>query len=674
MRIQDIDTSTPEFQNALQLIQYTHNSLFLTGKAGTGKSTFLKYVCATTKKKYVILAPTGIAAINAGGSTLHSFFKLPFYPLLPDDPRFSTPGNLKDFLKYNKAQLKLLQKVELIVIDEISMVRADIIDFIDKILRTYTHEMRIPFGGKQLLLVGDIFQLEPVLKSEERDILQRFYPSPYFFSAKVFQQMSLVSIELNKVYRQKDPAFIGILNHIRTNTVLPADLQLLNTRTDISEDNPQPQEGLAITLATRRDTVDYINQHQLDALTAKPWILEGRIEGEFPQSSLPTLMELTLKPGAQIIFVKNDRNKQWVNGTIGTVTDYNKDGNLLYVRTEDGKNVTVERATWSNVRYTYNEEEKKIEEEELGTFTQFPIKLAWAITIHKSQGLTFKHVIVDFSGGVFAGGQAYVALSRCTSLEGIQLKCPVQRRDIFVRPEIIRFSKDFNDQQHIDTALKQAEADIRYKEANDRFDQGDFEGCLDSFFKAIHLRYDIEKPLIRRFIQRKLGIVNKLKAENQRLSEEMHDLRKQLKKYTKEYLVMGDMCMSEANDPQAAIRNYDKALEMDPLNIEAMAHKGATLSSLGKLTEADKLLTKAINLSPRCFEAYFERGRNSLKSHRYEEAASDFDKATTLDPLHAEAHRLFGNALDKTGNSENAAIQWDLAEKLRKKRKKRKRI
>lgn len=669
MNIKDIDTNTPEFQDALRLVQFTHNSLFLTGKAGTGKSTFLKYVCATTKKKFVVLAPTGIAAINAGGSTLHSFFKLPFYPLLPNDPRFSSPARLRDFLRYNKAQLKTIQKVELIIIDEISMVRADIIDFIDRILRIYTHNLRVPFGGKQLLLVGDIFQLEPVVKGDERTILEKFYPSPYFFSANVFKEMSLVSIELTKVYRQKDPAFVGILNHIRNNAALPADLQLLNTRVTASDTAEAPDGELRITLATRRDTVDFINRKQLDAIKEKPFILRGEIKGEFSESALPTLMDLTLKPDAQIIFVKNDRNKQWVNGTIGTIIDYDRDAEHLHILTDEGKNVTVERVEWSNVRYTYNEEEKKIEEEELGVFIQFPVKLAWAITIHKSQGLTFKNVTIDFTGGVFAGGQAYVALSRCTSLEGIRLKCPVQRRDIFVRPEIIRFSKEFNDKSSIEQVLKLAQADIRYKEAVMAFDKGDFENFLETFFKAIHLRYDIEKPLVRRFIRRKLNVINGLRAENAGLKEELLEQRRQMKKYAKEYLEMGHVCINEANDLKAAIRNYNKAMEMDPLLTDAYIYKGMAQSERGQLREALGTLNKAVKLSPASFMAVYARGKNYLQMQKYEEAAADFDKATTLKPLHSNAHKLFGDALEKTGDEEGAAIQWALAEKLMKRKK-----
>ena len=356
-----VDTNNAAFQDALNLIQYTRQSVFLTGKAGTGKSTFLRYVCEHTKKKHVVLAPTGIAAINAGGSTMHSFFKLPFYPLLPDDPNLSLQrGRIHEFFKYTKPHRKLLEQIELVIIDEISMVRADLIDAIDRILRVYSHNLREPFGGKQLLLVGDVFQLEPVVKNDEREILNRAYPTPYFFSARVFSQIDLVSIELQKVYRQTDSVFVSVLDHIRTNTAGAADLQLLNTRYNAPV--KASENDMYITLATRRDNVDYINERRLAELPGEAVTLQGEIHGEFPESSLPTLMELTIKPGAQIIFIKNDSEKRWVNGTIGTISGIDADG-IIYVITEDGKELDVHRESWSNIRYRYNEEEKKIEEE-----------------------------------------------------------------------------------------------------------------------------------------------------------------------------------------------------------------------------------------------------------------------------------------------------------------------
>ena len=564
------DTDNREFQDALNLVRYTRQSLFLTGKAGTGKSTFLRYICANTKKKYVVLAPTGIAAINAGGSTLHSFFKLPFYPLLPDDPNLSLQRNrIHEFFKYTKAHRNLLEKLELVIIDEISMVRADIIDAIDRILRVYSHNLREPFGGKQVLLVGDVFQLEPVVKSDEREILQRFYPNPYFFSARVFSQIDLVSIELKKVYRQSDPNFIGVLDHIRGGTAGAADLQLLNTRYGISlSTEANKKEELYITLATRRDNVDYINERHLAELPGKPECFMGEIRGDFPESSLPTAQELFLKPGAQIIFIKNDFERRWVNGTIGTVNGFDMDGGILYVTTDNGRECDVKRESWRNIRYTYNEEKKLIEEEELGTFTQFPVKLAWAITIHKSQGLTFSRAVIDFTGGVFAGGQTYVALSRCTSLEGIRLKKPISRADIFVRPEITEFATRFNNRTAIDRALKQAPADMFYASAARAFDKGDFQTCLDDFFKAIHARYDIEKPAAQRLIRRKLDIINRLRKENQALKAAAIEKEKTLVKYAREYITMGDECLKH-DMKEAAMRNYEKAVALCPKFKEA---------------------------------------------------------------------------------------------------------
>lgn len=658
-----LDTDNKEFQDALQLITHTRQSVFLTGKAGTGKSTFLKYICNHTKKKYVVLAPTGIAAINAGGVTLHSFFKLPFRPMLPDDPDLSlSHGRIFEFFKYPKEKRKIIAEVDLIIIDEISMVRADIIDCVDRILRVYSGNMRLPFGGKQLLFVGDVFQLEPVVPSDQKEILSLFYASPFFFSARVFKDINLVPIELQKVYRQTDSVFINILDRIRNNAARKQELDTLNGRYFPSFE-PQ-NEDMYITLATRRDQVDFINEKKLAELPGEEYVSVGKIEGDFPESSLPTQLNLSIKEQAQVIFIDNDYERRWVNGTIGMVSGIDENGNV-YVLLESGVEHLVEPTSWRNYKYKYNEKEKRIEEEIVGTFEQLPIRLAWAITVHKSQGLTFSRVVVDLTGGVFAGGQTYVALSRCTSLEGLVLKSKISSRDIFIRKEIVEFSQIFNNQALIEKSIKESEAELQYGRAAQGFRQGNMKEAVEAFAAAVSKRNELDNPMVQRLLRLKLQALNSQKAQIKALREELHSLRETQKEYAHEYYLMGNECITKAHDANAAIRCFDKALNLNPNYVEAWVRKGVTLLDIGEDYDAQVCLNKAVKLSPKSFKARYNRGKCLLKLKYYDEAILDFQQAVSIKPKHAASHEYLAEGFRAIGEDELAQRHQDIADALR---------
>ena len=498
-----------------------------------------------------------------------------------------------------------------------------------------------------------------------RDILGRFYPNAYFFSARVFHEMALVPIELQTVYRQQDSRFVEILDKIRNNTATRKELTTLNSRYIPQYDGNQ--DDFSITLATRRDQVDYINENRLARLPGEEHTFHGEIKGDFPEGSLPTLLDLVLKKGAQVMFIKNDPERRWVNGTIGIVSDITPDEKIEVVL-ESGELYELERCVWENIKYTYNEKEKSIEENVLGTFVQFPIRLAWAITVHKSQGLTFNKVVVDFTGGAFAGGQTYVALSRCKSLEGIVLKKPIMHRDIFVNPDIVRFSREFNNPALIEQSLKLAQADRLYADTVKAFDEGDFDRMLQSFFKAIHTRYDIEKPVIQRYIRRKLDVINRLKDRNRELQQALADKDAVLRQYAREYYLLGNECITKAKDVRAALANFDKALSLDPTMVDAWVRKGITLEDSGDEHEAMACYNEAVRLSPLNFKALYNRGKLRYKQGDYDSALSDFAKAVKQKPGHATAHDRLGDTFIKLDMPDMAARHWAIAEELREKR------
>jgi len=417
---------------ASKLINHTNRHVFLTGKAGTGKTTFLKYIIEHTHKNSIVAAPTGIAAINAGGVTLHSLFQLPFGAFIPSNDRIkennittqiNTPQSLIKALQMNKSKRSMLKELELLIIDEVSMLRADLLDAIDIVLRYVKRQNNNPFGGVQLLFIGDLYQLPPVVKEEEWDYLAPFYPGIYFFNAKALQHKKPLQIELKEIYRQSDKIFISLLNHLRDNSLMKEDIELLNRHYKPSF-QPDEKEGY-IYITTHNRKVDEINRQALKELPGKTYCFDAEVNGDFREYLYPVEFRLELKKGAQVMFIKNDYSgeQRYFNGKIGNVSDLSPE--RIKVSFNDGTpSATVEHYIWENKKYTLNKETNEIEENIKGTFSHYPIKLAWAITVHKSQGLTFQKAIIDVSRA-FAPGQIYVALSRLVSLNGLVLTGPI---------------------------------------------------------------------------------------------------------------------------------------------------------------------------------------------------------------------------------------------------------
>jgi len=437
------DISNTLFQLAADFVNHTSRHVFLTGKAGTGKTTFLKYIKEHTNKNAVVVAPTGVAAINASGVTMHSFFQLPFGPFIPGNKQgFSDEvtdrHTLFKQMRLSSAKKELMQELDLLIIDEVSMMRCDMLDAIDAILRTVRKNHLIPFGGVQVLYIGDLYQLPPVVQDHEWRILSEYYEGPFFFHAKVIEQSAPLYIELKKIYRQNEQVFIDILNRIRNNVITAEDLILLNGRFQI---NPAISFSNCVTLTTHNKKADVINTDELLKLPGRSYYFEGEIKGEFNEYAMPTDLQLQLKVGAQIMFIKNDSGdeRRYFNGKLATITGINHD--TITVRpVGEEESFQLEKETWQNIRYTFNRESNSIQEEVLGSFIQYPIRLAWAITIHKSQGLTFEKAIID-AGQSFTAGQVYVALSRCVSLEGVTLLSRIYPSAIQTNPQVIAFAE-----------------------------------------------------------------------------------------------------------------------------------------------------------------------------------------------------------------------------------------
>ena len=514
-------TENKELELAIKFIEKTDRNLFITGKAGTGKTTFLHKIKGESLKRMVIVAPTGVAAINAKGVTIHSFFQMPFGPILPN--QITNSSNQQR--KFSKTKIDIIRSLDLVIIDEISMVRADLLDGIDQVLRKYKDRNKV-FGGAQVLMIGDLQQLSPVVKPNEWSLLQQHYSSVYFFSSKAFQESNTVSIELKKIYRQDNEEFIAILNEIRNDSLSEKSEQILNKRYN-PDFEPQKNDGY-ITLTTHNRRADAINTIELEKLKKKSVFFKAIVSGKFNENAYPNSEKLELKVGAQVMFIKNDSSpeKRYFNGKIGKITMIDDD--TIYVKCpNDDAEIETKKETWENINYSINEETKEIKEDVTGAFSQIPLRLAWAITIHKSQGLTFERAIIDAESS-FAHGQTYVALSRCTTLEGIVLKTQIKNSSIINDKTVDSFNKNVNENIPDENVLSKAEKAYQLNLIAELFD---FRAFLYPVTRAIDIFYknrtSLNGAIIDQLLKIKdngvialLKIANGFKIQLQQLSED----------------------------------------------------------------------------------------------------------------------------------------------------------
>ncbi|MFP4556706.1 MAG: helix-turn-helix domain-containing protein [Bacteroidales bacterium] len=506
--------NNPQLQLAFDFVQFTGTNVFLTGKAGTGKTTFLHNLKHSTFKRMIVVAPTGVAAINAGGVTIHSFFQLPFGPQLPNNQSTNSLSNVNEsgnersrLQRFSRDKINIIRSLDLLVIDEISMVRADLLDGIDGVLRRFKNRNK-PFGGVQLLMIGDLQQLAPIAKDDEWSILRQYYDTVFFFSSKALRQTNYISVELKHIFRQSDKVFIELLNKVRNNQLDDESIAMLNQQ-HIPNFNPADSEGY-ITLTTHNHQAQSINTRKLKEIDAKPHTFSAVISGDFPEHSYPTDYELTLKEGAQVMFVKNDpsHEKLFFNGKIGTLKYIDDD--VLYVECpEDNFPIAVTPLEWDNTKYTINNDTKEIDETVTGSFTQYPLKLAWAITIHKSQGLTFEKAIID-AQAAFTHGQVYVALSRCKSLNGMVLSTPIRTHAIINDNTVTGFNKDIEDNPPTPEQLKKAQLEYQRDLLMELFNFKLAQNQLDQALRFVKANVNSFQPNLPQYLN---TISSKLKSD-----------------------------------------------------------------------------------------------------------------------------------------------------------------
>ena len=579
-----------------ELVLYTDAHIFLTGRAGTGKTTFLKNLPLKTYKRMVVVAPTGVAAINAGGQTIHSFFQLPFGPQLPENALgrgYNAKTMAAQYQKLNKKKINLMRSLDLLIIDEISMVRADVLDAIDAVLRRVRRSQK-PFGGLQLLMIGDVHQLAPVAKPEEWEVLSPYYDTPYFFGSQVLKKAPYVCVELEHIYRQHDDDFISLLNKVRNNQMDADCVRVLNSRFKPGF-VPNDEEGY-ITLTTHNYQADQINESKLAAIKEKTLTFKADVHGTFPENTYPTKEELELKVGAQVMFVKNDPTpeKAFFNGKIGRLVGYDEKEGTVTVES-DGERITVPKLKWQNMEYAINAENQDIEEKEIGSFTQIPLRLAWAVTIHKSQGLTFDKVIVD-AGQAFAHGQVYVALSRCTSLEGLVLKTRITPNTLVNDYSVDQFVEHLPEKEPTQEKVDQLRHDY---ELETMLELIDFDGIYKDFGRLMKVIYDndtlFEHSLIQDLSQRRNKIHEELSSVGIKFEGQIRKLHEQ-----------APSCEQNPALQERLIKGvayFDEHLKAIAKGLFDLPFKTDNQAVNEQLTDALKLLKEDIYLKGCCLEA-----------------------------------------------------------------------
>ncbi|MFC0604782.1 helix-turn-helix domain-containing protein [Winogradskyella pulchriflava] len=599
-----------ELELAWNFVNYTSRNIFLTGKAGTGKTTFLHKLKFQSQKRMVVVAPTGVAAINAKGVTVHSFFQLPFGPILPNDDLGSSSNFNR---RFNKTKINIIKSLDLLIIDEISMVRADLLDGIDKTLRRYKNRDLV-FGGVQVLMIGDLQQLSPVIKENEWQLLQPFYKNVFFFSSQAYKNCNPLTIELKRIYRQETPLFIDILNEIRNNKLSIESAKELNKRY-LPDFTPSKDEGY-ISLTTHNNKARESNKQELEKLEGKEHIYKARIEGNFPEHSYPNKDELKLKVGAQVMFIKNDSSpeKRYFNGKIGKVILLEKD-EVIVKCPDDDFNIVTKLETWENIKYTLDSQTKAITEDKIGSYSQIPLRLAWSITIHKSQGLTFDKAIID-AQGAFAHGQTYVALSRCKSLEGLVLKSKIEPNQIISDKNVIEFNKNAEANQPNEEILQHSKQEFQLNLISEVFDFYKFlhpvDRILDIYYKnrgSVEGSIDQPMIIIKESTTNLLKVSNNFKSQlrnlvdNKELPETNNALQERFKKainyfneQTKATVEKSLRDLSFSTDNKAIQKDIEKQLDTLEELLEAKLSYFQGLKSGFKVDEFLSLRAKSVFL------------------------------------------------------------------------------